>query len=429
MDEGRNYRYYVLGILTLGGMFNIADRLILSILLEDIKKEFLFTDTQIGLLTGIAFTLFYILFGLPIAWLADRKNRKTIIALSIAGWSLMTALCGAATGFWSLFIARMGVGVGESGSGPAGLSLLSDYFRKHELGRAMGFSTLGATVGTAVGLIAGGYFAQLLGWRMAFVALGVPGIILGLVVYLTVKEPPRGRYYPDAVMTKPSESFGDAMASWFKTVQSLYANRLFVGVTAAYACMIVTGYAFATWLASIMLRNFDVSVGDVGIYLGLAFLLGGLPGPLIGGFLTDWLVRINPRWRAWLPAIATAICLPIYYLCLMSTSFWAFLGIFACGYLVFLIAQPPTISLLQLSVRPDQRAMAVAVGMLFNNLVGQALGSYLVGLTSTTLTPEYGPMALSYAVLGVSACFAVPAVLLYLWTAQQIKADFETTDR
>ena len=429
MEEGRTYRFYVLGILTLSGMFNIADRLILSILLEDIKKDFLFTDTQIGLITGIAFTLFYVIFGIPIAWLADRKNRKTIIALSLASWSLMTALCGAATGFWSLFLARMGVGIGESGSGPAGLSLLSDYFRKHELGRAMGFSTLGATVGTAVGLMAGGYFAQLLGWRLAFVMLGIPGILLALILYFTVKEPPRGRYYPGAVKTIANERFGEALKSWFKTIRSLAANRLYVGVTLAYACMIVIGYAFATWLAAIMLRNFNVSVGDVGFYLGLAFLLGGLPGPIIGGFLTDYLVGINPRWRAWLPAIATFLCLPIYYLCLTSTSFWWFLGIFSCGYLVFLIAQPPTISLLQLSVRPDQRAMAVAVGMLFNNLIGQALGSYLVGATSTSLAESQGPMALSYAVLGVSAAFAVPAVLLYLWTARQISADFETTDR
>lgn len=426
MGESRHYRYYVLTILTLSGVLNIADRLILSILLEDIKKAFTLNDTQIGLITGLAFTAFYVTFGIPIAWLADRKNRKTIVALALATWSLMTALCGAATGFWSLFIARMGVGVGESGSGPAGLSLLSDYFRRHELARAMGFNTLGATIGTAVGLMVGGYFADLLGWRMAFVVLGVPGVALALILFLTVREPERGRFYPDMVMATKPQNWRDAKASWLATLHSLAKNRLYVGVTLAYACMIVIGYAFATWLASIMLRNFDISTADVGFYLGLAFILGGIPGPILGGYLTDFLVKFNPKWRAWLPALATLLCLPIYYLCLTSTSFWWFLAIFSCGYLTFLVAQPPTLSLLQLAVRPDQRAMAVAVAMLVNNLIGQALGGFLIGWASTNMGPSQGTMALSYAVLIVSIGFGVPAALLYVWTAKAIKSDFET---
>ena len=426
MGESRHYRYYVLTILTLSGVLNIADRLILSILLEDIKKAFTLNDTQIGLITGLAFTAFYVTFGIPIAWLADRKNRKTIVALALATWSLMTALCGVATGFWSLFIARMGVGVGESGSGPAGLSLLSDYFRRHELARAMGFNTLGATIGTAVGLMVGGYFADLLGWRMAFVVLGLPGIALALILFLTVREPERGRFYPDMVMATKPQNWRDAKASWLATLHSLAKNRLYVGVTLAYACMIVIGYAFATWLASIMLRNFDISTADVGFYLGLAFILGGIPGPVLGGYLTDLLVKLNPKWRAWLPALATLLCLPIYYMCLTSTSFWWFLAIFSCGYLTFLVAQPPTLSLLQLAVRPDQRAMAVAVAMLVNNLIGQALGGFLIGWASTNMGPSQGTMALSYAVLIVSIGFGVPAALLYVWTAKAIKSDFET---
>lgn len=426
MGEGRHYRYYVLAALTTGGVLNIADRLILSILLEDIKADFGFSDTEIGLITGLAFTAFYVVFGIPIAWLADRRSRRTIIALSIATWSVMTALCGAATGFWTLFVARMGVGIGESGSGPAGLSLLRDYFRNHELGRAMGFSTLGATIGTATGLMVGGYFADLLGWRMAFVMLGVPGVIFAAVFFLTVREPERGRYDARAAPAARSDGPGAGLSSWLATLKSLLGNRLYVGVTLAYACMIVTGYAFATWLASIMLRNFAVTTADVGFYLGLAFVLGGIPGPLLGGYLTDYLVRVDPRWRAWLPALATLLCLPIFWLCLASTSFWWFLGIFSLGYLVFLVAQPPTLSLLQLAVRPDERAMAVAVAMLFNNLVGQALGGFLIGLTSTSLSASHGALSLSYAVLSVSVCFAIPAAALYLWTAKSIRADFET---
>lgn len=420
MGEHRHYRNYVLAALTVASVLNIADRLILSILLEDIKKAFTLSDTQIGLITGLAFTAFYVTFGIPIAWLADRKNRKTIVALSIAAWSLMTALCGAAVGFWSLFIARMGVGVGESGSGPAGMSLLSDYFRRHELGRAIGFYALGSTVGTAAGLMVGGYFADLLGWRMAFVMLGVPGVTFALVVYLTVKEPERGRYHDEPVPAAKSETLREGLRSWWETLSELLKNKLYVGVTLAYACMIVIGYAFATWLASIILRNFPVSTADVGFYLGLAFLLGGIPGPILGGFLTDHLVKQNPKWRAWLPALATVACLPVYYLCLASNDIWWFLGIFACGYLIFLIAQPPTLSLLQLAVKPDQRAMALAVALLFNNLIGQALGGFLIGLTSTSLAPTLGSHSLAYAVMAVSIGFGIPGTLLYLWTARRI---------
>ena len=417
MGERSSYRYFVLATLTVGGVLNIADRLILSILLEDIKHAFALSDTQIGLITGLAFTVFYIAFGIPIAWLADRTNRRTIIALAIAVWSLMTALCGAATGFWTLFLARMGVGIGESGSGPAATSLLTDYFKERELGRAMGFYFLGPTIGTASGLMIGGYLAHLLGWRMAFMMLGVPGMLFALFVFLTIKEPQGSAKRATPPRT---ETFAGGLKVWRAGIASLIGNRLYMAATMAFACMIVIGYGFATWLAAIMLRNFSVSTADVGFYLGLAFLLGGIPGPILGGYCTDTLVRSDTRWRAWLPALATLLCLPVFLACLLSTSFWAFLGLFSLGYLIFLIAQAPTVSLIQLSVRPDQRAMAMAVAMLFNNLIGQALGGFLIGLVSTGLAPAMGPHALGTAVIAVSAAFGLPAVLFYIWAAKRI---------
>ncbi|GEO01273.1 MFS transporter [Novosphingobium sediminis] len=410
MGEHRRYRQFVLAVITFGGMLNIADRLILSIMLEDIKHAFTLSDTEIGLITGFAFTLLYVVCGLPLAWLADRMSRPLIIAVSIATWSLMTALCGMATGFWTFFLARMGVGIGESGSGPAGTSLLTQTFKGHELGRAMGIYFLGPTLGTAAGLILGGVLAHTVGWRMTFLLLGIPGILFALFVFMTVKEP-GGRPIP------PKVSLAEGLTAWFTGIRALLANRVFLAASAAFGCMIVTGYGFATWLAAIMLRGFHVSTADVGFYLGLAFVLGGIPGPLLGGYLTDWLVRRDARWRAWLPAIATLGCLPIYLAALLSTNFWTFLGLFSCGYLVFLTAQAPTVSLIQLAVRPDERAMAMAVAMIFNNLIGQALGLFLIGLASTSLTPTFGPQALTWALIGVSAAFAVPAAFFYLYAA------------
>lgn len=410
MGEHRHYRHFVLAVITFGGMLNITDRLILSIMLEDIKRAFALSDTEIGLITGFAFTVLYVVCGLPIAWLADRMSRPLIIAVSIASWSLMTALCGAATGFWTFFLARMGVGIGESGSGPAGTSLLTQTFKGHELGRAMGIYFLGPTLGTAAGLILGGVLAHAVGWRMTFFLLGVPGMLFALFVYCTVKEP-GGRPIP------PKVSLAEGLAAWLTGIRALCANRVFMAGSMAFGCMIVTGYGFATWLAAIMLRGFHVTTADVGFYLGLAFVLGGIPGPLLGGYLTDWLVRRDGRWRAWLPAIATLACLPLYLAALLSTNFWTFLGLFSCGYLVFLVAQAPTVSLIQLAVRPDERAMAMAVAMIFNNLIGQALGLFLIGYASTSLTPTLGPQALTWALIGVSTAFAVPAAFFYLVAA------------
>lgn len=410
MGEHRHYRHFVLAVITFGGMLNITDRLILSIMLEDIKRAFTLSDTEIGLITGFAFTVLYVVCGLPFAWLADRMSRPLIISVAIASWSLMTALCGAATGFWTFFLARMGVGIGESGSGPAATSLLTQTFKGHELGRAMGIYFLGPTLGTAAGLILGGVLAHAVGWRMTFFLLGVPGMLFALFVYCTVKEP-GGRPIP------PKVSLAEGLAAWLVGIRALSANRVFMAGSMAFGCMIVTGYGFATWLAAIMLRGFHVTTADVGFYLGLAFVLGGIPGPLLGGYLTDWLVRRDGRWRAWLPAIATLACLPLYLAALLSTNFWTFLGLFSCGYLVFLVAQAPTVSLIQLAVRPDERAMAMAVAMIFNNLIGQALGLFLIGYASTSLTPTFGPQALTWALIGVSTAFAIPAAFFYLVAA------------
>ncbi len=415
--DGPSYRYYVLAMLTLTSMFSIVDRLILSILLQDIKTEFAFTDTQIGLITGLAFTLFYVIFSIPLGWIADRKNRKTIIAVSLAAWSAMTAFHGAAIGFWTLFLCRIGVGIGEAGSGPASTSMISDYFQKHELAKAFGILTLGATAGTGLGLMTGGFIADLWGWRMAFVVLGVPGMVLAAVLYFTVKEPERGRYSEP----KPNSSTKD---TWRQTMASLARNTIYLRVTISYAFLNVIGYAMALWLAAIMIRNFGLATSQVGFYLGLAFIVGGIPGPILGGYVGDILAKKNPKWRAWLPAIAGLICLPIYFICvIMTTSFLPFIALFCLGYFIFLFATPSTLALMQLSVRPGQRASALAIAMLLNNLIGQAIGAFLVGSLSDALAPAYGNMSLNYAVISICIVFGVPGSFYYVWTAAAIKQD------
>ena len=411
--EHRAYRYYVLALLTVAAIFSIADRLVLSILLEDIKAEFALTDTELGLLTGLAFALFYVLAGFPIARLADRSNRKNIVAAALAFYSLMTALCGAATGFWTLFLARMGVGVGVGGAGPPAVSLLPDYFKKSELARAMSIHTWGAVLGTGCGLIAGGMLAAAFGWRMAFVLLGLPGLALGLLIFFTMKEPPRGRYTPKALDTKQVR-FGETIGSFLK-------NKVLMYTCMAWALVTTIGYAMAIWLAPIMLRNFEMDTANVGLVLGLTFIIGGIPGPILGGMLVDWLSKTDVRWRAWIPAIGTIGCLPLYYLCLTAGTLEAFLGFFVFGYLLFLFQNGPSIAIIQMTTSTGERATAFAFALLFNNMCGQALGPFVIGVTSDALAPEYGPQSLNIAVLGTCFAAGLGAFVFYLLAGQEIR--------
>lgn len=412
-SEGPRYRYYVLGLMTLAAMFSIADRLVLSILLEDIKAEFMLSDTELGLLTGFAFTVFYVLVGFPIARLADRSNRKNIIAASLALYSAMTALCGAAIGFWTLFLARMGVGVGEGGAGPPTVSLLADYFKKDELARAMSVHTLGAVFGTGFGLIAGGILASYFGWRMAFVLLGLPGLLLGLVVYLTVKEPPRGRFTP--------KRLNKAQSGMMNTLGSFMKNAVLMRTCIAWALVTTIGYAMAIWLAPIMLRNFELETANVGLILGLTFIVGGIPGPILGGILVDWLSKYDVRWRAWIPAIGAIGCLPLYYLCLTAGSLTAFLGFFVVGYFIFLFQNGPSIAIMQTYVSSGERAMAIAFALLLNNIFGQAIGPFVIGVISDALAPTYGSESLNVAVLGTCLVAGVLAFGFYIWAGAAIK--------
>lgn len=402
----------MLALLTLVSLFSVADRLVFSILLEDIKAEFAFTDTELGLLGGFAFTLTYVLAGFPAARLADRSIRRSIVAAAIAFWSAMTALCGAATGFWTLFLARTGVGVGEGCSGPSSQSLIADYFRREELARAMGILTLGATLGTVTGLMAGGLLADAFGWRWAFVLMGLPGLLIGLLVWTTVREPPRGRY------ARPGARVAQRPVA--ATLASLAGNRVFLGLMMGFAVQIMIGYAMAFWMAPIMLRRFDVPLRDVALLLGLAFLAGGVPGPLAGGLLTDRLVRRDERWRAGLPGLVGVAALLPLWLAIQAGSITAFLGLFALAYAIFVMSQAPILSGIQAAVEPGERGMAVAVALFFNNLLGQALGLGLIGWLSDRLAPGHGPDALGLALLLVCAAAGVAALAIFAWTAAQV---------
>ena len=380
-------------------------------LIGDIKAEFTFTDTQLGVLAGLAFALFYALMSIPIARWADISNRKNILAAALIIWSGMTALCGAATGFFSLFLARLGVGIGEAGGSPPSYSIIADYFKPSERARAMGVYVTGSVLGTGGGLIVGGLLGEWLGWRMTFLALGIPGILLGVILYYTVKEPPRGRYDKGSDESKQAIDIK-------RTLKSLASNKVYVRVSFSFAMLTMVGYAMALWLAPIMLRNFEVSMGMVGLYLGGTYILGGIPGPLIGGYLTDYMVKRDARWCAWIPAIFILSSVTTFWFSLSADSLSAFLGFFALTYALFMVPQGASLSMLQSSLGSGERALGMSFVLLVTTMVGLALGPLLVGFLSDLLAPTYGVKSLNYSLMSVCGAAAAIAALCYVWTSR-----------
>ncbi|WP_339821893.1 MFS transporter [uncultured Parasphingorhabdus sp.] len=416
---GGVYRYYVLIMLMLTFMFNITDRLVMSILIEDIKAEFVLSDTQIGLLAGTAFTVFYLILGVPAGRLADRTNRKTMVAVSLSLWSLMSALCGAALGFWTLLLARLGVGVGEAGGGPPSVSIITDYFAPHELSRAMGIYAAGAVLGPVLGYAAGGLLAEAYGWRWTFVILGLPGILLGIILYLTVREPQRGRYFRQ----KSAKSGADKQEPFMTTMRSLWTNNIFVRVVLANSFTNIPSFAFAIWLAPTLIRNFDVSKGEVGVYLGAVLFAGGVPGMILGGYLADYLAKKNPRWRPWYCALAVLLTLPFWTFCLLSTSLEMTLALYICGYILLVSTQGAAISMVQAAVLPTERGTASSISSLSINLLGYGIGPALIGLMSDNWADSYGSMSLSYAVIATVVVSLSMATILFWWAAKAVNAE------
>ena len=416
---GGVYRYYVLVMLMLTFMFNIADRLVMSILIEDIKAEFILSDTQIGLLAGTAFTVFYLLLGVPAGRLADRTNRKTMVAVSLSLWSLMSALCGAALGFWTLMLARLGVGVGEAGGGPPSVSIITDYFAPHELSRAMGIFAVGAVLGPVLGYAAGGLIAEAYGWRWTFVILGLPGILLGILLYFTVLEPARGRFFDG----KAQKAGGDRQQPFMSTMRSLWNNIVFVRVVLANSFTNIPSFAFAIWLAPTLIRNFDVTQGEVGLYLGAVLFAGGVPGMILGGYLADFLARKNPRWRPWYCAMAVMLVLPFWAFCLLSDSLEMTLALYICGYVLLVSTQGAAISMVQSAVMPTERGTASSISSLSINLLGYGIGPALIGLMSDNWAQTYGSMALNYAVIVTVLVSLSMATLLFWWTGKAVAAE------
>ena len=409
--ENPMYRWYVLGVLMIVYAFSFMDRQIVSILLEDLRAEFLLTDTQLGLLSGIAFALFYATLGVPIARYADRANRVRIVSIAITVWSLMTAVCGMAGSFWQLFLARVGVGIGEAGGGPPSHSIVSDYFDATQRSIAMSIYSMGPTVGTFIGLAAGGWVAQEYGWRWAFASVGLPGVILAAILYTTVREPVRGGM--DA--TPPADNKDGFMA----TVRLLIQNRVWLWNMLGHTFAIFVGYGFSSWKPALYLRQFDLSQAEVGALLGTMGLLVGVPGLLIGGLLGDRLIARSRRLTLYCIGFATLLTIPFYGIGLMADGWLSTTILLGIGLVFYQLGYGTSISIGMSAVAPHQRALAASFGFLTANLLGLGVGPLLVGAISDAATASFGDRSLAFA-LGVCLITLVIAFGCFVAAARAI---------
>jgi MFS family permease len=416
VNDSPRYRRYVLGLLVLTGVVAWVDRNVFAVVLESIKAELELSDFSLGLLGGSAFGLFYATVGLPVAWLADRYHRSAVIASAVALWSGMTALCGLATGFASLFAARVGVGIGEAGCAPPAQSLVSDYFAPNRRAGALGVLYLYIPCGFVIGFLGGGWLNAHFGWRTAFAALGAPGLLLSALVALTLREPPRGRFDTAPAGVAPSLP---SMLRYFVCSPALRQLPL------AGAAHGVGAFAAALWLPAYLTRSFALSSGEAGLWLAVAYGLGGGAGVLAGGRWADALVARtqDARWYAWGSAIVVLTALP-FCAALYSTrrAAVALPALIIATTLWHMFLGPVTAAVQNLAgVR--RRAAAAAFYLFLVNLLSAGVGPALVGSISDRLHARLGDDALGAALLGVVSVTGLWAASHFVWAARRLPAE------
>lgn len=396
-NVSKGNKRYVLGVLLTVYVTNMVDRQILAILMEPIKLDLKLSDSELGFLSGAAFAIFYAIAGLPIARLADRTSRVKVMATCLALWSLLTALSGMATSYVQLLLARIGVGVGEAGGTPPSHSLISDYFSVRERGFAMGVYSAGVPLGILVGLILGGWINELFNWRVAFFVVGIPGLLMALVVYFTVKEPPRGAA-DGGVATLDQEHFLAAAKTLLKCKTFRY---VLIGSVFSSVC----GYGTMQWIPPYFMRTLGMTSGEVGTFLGIIIGLGGVIGSLLGGKVLDFLSRRDVRWFVWLPVVLVALTLPLRIAIFLLEDLYVLAPLMTASIIFGAAVVAPEVATIQSVASPSSRSVASAVMLTFQNLVGLGLGPIVVGVLSDAFAGTVGLNSLRYALISLTTLY------------------------
>jgi MFS family permease len=430
-----SYRAYVLFILVVVYTFNFVDRQIVGILAVPIKTELALSDTELSMMGGLAFALFYTLLGIPIAWLADRRSRTWIMTIALALWSAMTASCGLAQNFWQLFAARLAVGIGEAGGVAPAYSLISDLFPPQQRARALSVYSFGIPLGAALGIVLGGVLTSVISWRAAFMIVGGIGVVLAPIFRLTVREPVRGAYDATRATTAP--------ASVRTVARTLFAKRSFWGLSLGAACSSMMGYGLIFWLPSFLVRSYGADLPGFFAWLppalvprgaspvlyasyfyGTILLLGGLSGIWLGGALADRYGAARRAAYALVPAAAFAGTIPFFVVGVLSSSLSVAFFAFLVPTALSLVWLGPVLAAFQHLVPPNMRATASAIFLFINNLIGIGAGNLAIGALSDALNARYGAESLRYAMLA-GLVFYLAAAALFTTVARRLETDWE----
>lgn len=416
VGRSRAYAGYVLGVLTVVYVFNFVDRQILSILMEPIRLDLRLNDSELGLLSGLSFALFYASFGLPIARLADKASRRNIIVACLAAWSVMTAVCGFAQTFVQLLLARIGVSIGEAGASPSSHSMIADLFPHGRRSTALAIYATGIPIGTLIGLAVGGWINQAFNWRIAFMVVGLPGLAAAAIVALTIREPARGGV--DGAVAPPAQP---------SALRELWAIKSYSRLTIAASLHAFTAYAALQWNPAFLIRIHGMKTGQVGLLLGLVVGVTGAVGTLGGGYLADRFGRRDARWYAWLPALIIGCGIPFYlaaYLAGGASAALLLLIIPALGANCF---TGPVFGAVQSLAPLRTRALAAAVLLFAISVVGLGLGPLTVGVVSDLLKSTCGRDSLRWAMCS-AALAEVAAIAVFLHAAASLRGDLSVAN-
>ncbi|MFZ1991357.1 MAG: MFS transporter [Alphaproteobacteria bacterium] len=405
---------YVLGVLFLGYVSNSVDRGILSILNEPLRHEFHLSNTELGLLGGLAFALFYSVLGLPIAALADRTNRRNVLAISIALWSVATAVCGGATSYLTLLAARIGTAIGEAGGTPPSNALIADYFPRERRATALSIYALAIPIGAMIGSFGGGWANVFLGWRWTFVLAGAPGLLIAALLFLTVSEPKR--------------TTTERAPSVLYVIRHLWDKRSFRQLSLGAALHSFVYYGAANFGVSFFMRSHHMNTGEAGNWLALFNGIAAI-GTFFGGYLADLLSQRHgdPRWYLRIPGISILVMVPFQLVSYLSNDLSVFIPAFIIATIFNSVYFGPTAAMTQALATPRMRAVAASVLLFIQTIIGLSFGPTVVGAISDALTPSFHEEALRYALV-ITSLVNIWSAIHYFVGARHARQDVETTD-
>ena len=411
---------YALGMLTIAYAFNFIDRQILVIIQESIKQEMGLADWQLGLLSGFAFALIYVTAGIPIAYWADRGNRRNIIALAVTVWSGMTALSGLANNYFQLFLARVGVGLGEAGGSPPAHAMISDLFPPERRASALAIYSAGLHFGIVLGFLLGAVINEWFGWRVAFMVVGLPGVLFALIFFFTVPEPERGRWESSAAAAyQPSVG---------ETFRLLLRFRSFWFIAAGCGLTAFAGYGNGNFTPSFLVRSHGMGGTELGLWMAFGGGGGGMLGTLLGGYLAERFGAHDQRWYLWLPAVAGFLALPLAIPYLLSDDLRIVLPLLVVVSMLINTYLGPCLATCHALVPPSMRALTSAILLFVLNLIGLGMGPLVAGVLSDTFSASYGDDGLRYAMVCV-AMIASVGVLMFVLGARALPGDLALRDR